>query len=70
MPRDASEEERAMIRREGRLDSSPVEVRKGLEVPRTVVVRNWERPIFVIALIAILVLGGIAGLNSLMALFP
>jgi len=59
-----------MIRREARMDNPQVEAAKGLEVPRTVVVRNWERPIFVLALIAILVLGGIAGLNGLMALFP
>jgi len=59
-----------MIRREARMDTPQEETGKGLEVPRTIVVRNWERPIFVLALIAILVLGGIAGLNSLMALFP
>ena len=59
-----------MIRREARMDHPQPETGKGLEVPPTVVVRNWERPVFVLALIAILVLGGIAGLNSLMALFP
>lgn len=59
-----------MIRREGRMENPHIETGKGLEVPHTVVVRNWERPIFVLALIAILVLGGIAGLNGLMALFP
>lgn len=60
-----------MIRREGRMDNPQVDTGRGsLEVPRTVVVRNWEKPIFVLALIVILVLGGIAGLNSLMALFP
>jgi len=52
------------------MDNPQEETGKGLEVPRTIVVRNWERPIFVLALIAILVLGGIAGLNGLMALFP
>ena len=60
-----------MIRREGRMDNPQVETgTKGLEVPRTVVVRNWERPVLVLAVVAILVLGGIAGLNSLMSLFP
>ena len=37
---------------------------------KSMVIRDWERPIFVAALIAILVLGGIAGLNSLMSLIP
>ena len=59
-----------MIRREGRLDNLPVEGRKkpGQEGRDHVVVRNWEQPIFVLALIIILVLGAIAGLNSLAAL--
>jgi hypothetical protein len=61
-----------MIRREARMEHPGSEpgIGKGVDVPPAVVVRNWERPIFVLALIAILVLGGIAGLNGLIALFP
>ena len=57
-----------MIRREGRVENPKSASRVGAR--KNIVVRDWERPIFVGALIAILVLGGIAGLNSLMALIP
>ena len=57
-----------MIRREGRLDN-PVDDTRAHESRRDhVVMRNWERPVMIAAVIAILVLGGIGGLNSLMAL--
>ena len=57
-----------MIRREGRVENPTSTSRAGGR--KGMVIRDWERPIFVAALIAILVLGGIAGLNSLMSLIP
>ena len=59
-----------MIRREGRLDNPVDDTRTRAHETRRdpVVIRNWERPVMIAALIAILVLGGIGGLNSLMAL--
>ncbi len=59
-----------MLRREGRLDTAPRESagKTASEVRDPVPMRNWEKPIFVLALIIILVLGGIAGMNSLIAL--
>ena len=60
-----------MIRREGRLDNPVDDTRTKLsraEKRDPVIIRNWERPVMIAAVIAILVLGGIGGLNSLMAL--
>jgi hypothetical protein len=57
-----------MIRREGRLDN-PVDDTRAKRAGRDrVVIRNWERPVMIAAVIVILVLGGIGGLNSLMGL--
>ena len=64
-------EELAMIHREGRLAS--VQVGPGMRAsspPRPVVIRSWERPVMMAVLVAALVLGGIAGLKSLIGLFP
>ena len=58
-----------MMHREGRLAEVEVRpVRQKSQPRRTTEIRNWERWLFVAALIAILVLGGIGGLRSLMAL--
>jgi hypothetical protein len=61
-----------MIQREGRLASVQVgsEGRTKSPPPRTIVIRSWERPVFVAALIGALVLGGIAALRSLVGLIP
>ena len=65
------EERLTMIRREGRLDSAQPDTRTRARnsTRDPIVIRNWERPILVAAVIAILVLGGIGGLNSLVGLF-
>lgn len=59
-----------MIQREGRLASvqaAPAKPKQELSPP-SMEISSWERSIFVVALIAILVLGGIAGLRSLMSM--
>jgi hypothetical protein len=38
--------------------------------PTPVVIRSWERPFGTAVLVVALVLGGIAGLKSLIGLFP
>lgn len=58
-----------MIRREGRLDNLPTDV--GRAPPgRSPLIVSWERPLMVAALIAILVLGGIFGMKTLISMFP
>lgn len=57
-----------MIRREGRM-AGPQPESGRLEVPHVDIVgRRWERPVLVASVIVILVLGGIAALNALIAL--
>ena len=70
-PAEFCEEEPPMIRREGRLDHPHLETgTRGHERRGSVTVRNWERPVLVAAVIVILMLGVIAGMNGLIALFP
>jgi hypothetical protein len=60
-----------MMQREGRMASPAAGASGGkLNPPKTVRVRSWEGPIFAGALVVILILGSIAGLRSLLALFP
>lgn len=59
-----------MIRREGRVDALKPEPAQSPGRRRTGETTNWEGRFFVLALIVILILGGIAGMNSLIALFP
>lgn len=61
-----------MIRREGRVDNPHIEASSGGAAAgrRTGEVRAWERPLLVLAIIAALMLGAIAGLNGLTSLFP
>jgi len=61
-----------MIRREGRVDNPHIEASSG-EVTagrRTGEVRAWERQMFVAVIIGVLMLGAIAGVNGLIAMFP
>jgi hypothetical protein len=44
--------------------------RRAFTPPKSTGVSNWERHIFVLALVVILVIGGIAGLRSLVSLVP
>jgi hypothetical protein len=69
----ALRKELAMIHREGRL--ATVQAGSGRQAnrapPKTIVgIRSWERPLLTAALVAALVLGGIAGLKSLVGLIP
>ncbi len=60
-----------MIRREGRLDHPEPETAPRVHAPRrgTTVNLNWERAIFVLAVIAILMLGAIGGMNVVIGIF-
>lgn len=61
-----------MIRREGRVDNPHIETSSGGAAAgrRTGEVRNWERQLLVLAVIAALMLGAIAGVNGLTSMFP
>jgi hypothetical protein len=66
---NASPGSQPMMHREGRMANVPAaSERRTFNPPTSVPIRNWERTAFVFALIVILVLGGIAGLRSLMSL--
>jgi hypothetical protein len=59
-----------MIRREGRVDAQKPDAVRAASRAKRGEVTNWEGRFFVLAVIVILILGGIAGMNSLIALFP
>ena len=60
-----------MIRREARLDNPPPETATHHNGRRgAVVIRSWERPVLLVAVILILMVGAIASMNGLISLFP
>jgi len=60
-----------MIRREARLDNPPPETATPHSRRRSaVVIRSWERPVLLVAVILILMVGAIASMNGLISLFP
>jgi hypothetical protein len=61
-----------VIRREGRVDNPHIEPSSGGAAAgrRTGEVRSFERQLFVAAVIGALMLGAIAGVNGLIAMFP
>lgn len=61
-----------MIRREGRVDNPHIEPSSDGTATRrrTGEVRAWERQLFVAVIIGVLMIGAIAGVNGLIAMFP
>ena len=61
-----------MIRREGRVDNPHIEASSSGAAAgrRTGEVRPWERQMLVLAVIAALMLGAVAGVNGLTSMFP
>ena len=61
-----------MIRREGRVDNPHIEASSSEAAAgrRTGEVRAWERQLLVAAIIGVLMLGAIAGVNGLISMFP
>ena len=60
-----------MQRREGRMAHPELEAAPGARHPPLTITptRNWERWLFVLALIAILMLGAVGGLNALIGIY-